>query len=183
MRRRWQQTLKQVLGVETIGEWLRKNELPGWLVYESMSANHQHLFELSLRSQHEQEKRHLALLLEKGKELLYELRGVRLESALSHFLEKQNRQPAGEKSLDQFIKRLRKRLLVEPDSWGRQQVLEEWDKWVDEIVTKRQEEVVSRIDKMEADKMRDVLTHLATKERREIRLAVLRAIVGEVLAE
>ncbi|RKY16065.1 MAG: hypothetical protein DRP82_00075 [Planctomycetota bacterium] len=114
--------------------------------------------------------------------MLEELREMKMKSALSHFLEKQNR-PTGEKSLDRFIKRLRKRLPVAPDSWTRQQVLEEWDKWVDEIVTKRQEEVISKIDKMEAEKMRDVLIHLATKERREIRLAVLRAIVGEVLAE
>jgi len=122
------------------------------------------------------------LLLDKGKGMLEELREMKMKSALSHFLEKQNR-PTGEKSLDRFIKRLRKRLPVAPDSWTRQQVLEEWDKWVDEIVTKRQEEVISKIDKMEAEKMRDVLIHLATKERREIRLAVLRAIVGEVLAE
>ncbi|RKY14740.1 MAG: hypothetical protein DRP63_08025, partial [Planctomycetota bacterium] len=182
MRRRWQQTLKEVLGVETIGEWLRKNELPSWLVYESMSTNHQHLFRLSL-SAGQQDKEALTLLLDKGKGMLEELREMKMKSALSHFLEKQNRQPAGEKSLDRFIKRLRKRLLVEPDSWTRQQVLEEWDKWVDEIVTKQQGKVVSRIDKMEAEKMRDVLIHLATKERREIRLAVLRAIVGEVLAE
>ena len=181
MRRRWQQTLKEVLGTETIRDWLRKNELPSWLVYESMSANHQHLFRLSL-SAGQQDKEALTLLLDKGKGMLEELREMKMKSALSHFLEKQNR-PTGEKSLDRFIKRLRKRLPVAPDSWTRQQVLEEWDKWVDEIVTKRQEEVISKIDKMEAEKMRDVLIHLATKERREIRLAVLRAIVGEVLAE